>query len=276
MKLGMETTAGESIFSHTQVAALRMCIAALFLLPFAIKAIKKLTWNNAWKLAIVGLLGNFIPAFLFTFAETGISTGYTGMLNSCTPIFALIIGFLVFQNKLNRWQITGVVIGTLGIVGLTLSGQNVSLKGSWIHVGAVVLATLGYAISLNTIKYTLQHLKSTEITALSFLIVLLPGIPMVLFSGAFDTLNTNPHAWTGLGFITILSVVGTAFAVVLFNRLISNSSILFASSITYLIPVVALLIGIGFNEEINLFQIGAMLIILSGVFVANVIGRKKT
>ena len=275
MKLGMETTSGETIFTHTQVAALRMSIAALFLLPFTIKAFKKLTWNNIWKLSIVGLLGNFLPAFLFTFAETGISTGYTGMLNSCTPIFALIIGFLVFQNRLNGFQILGVIIGTLGIVGLTLSGQNVSLDGSWIHVGAVVLATLGYAISLNTIKYTLQHLKSTEITALSFFIILLPGIPAVIFSGAFDTIHTNPHAWTGLGFITILSVIGTAFAVILFNRLISNSSILFASSVTYLIPVVALLIGIGFNEEINVYQIGSMLVILSGVFVANVIGRKR-
>lgn len=275
MKLGMETTSGDAIFTHTQVAAVRMCTAALFLLPIAIGALKKLQWKNTWKLAIVGLLGNFAPAFLFTFAETGISTGYAGMLNSCTPIFALIIGFIVFQNRLNNWQILGVIIGTSGIVGLTLSGQNVSLNGNWIHVGAVVIATLGYAISLNTIKYTLQHLKSTEITALSFLIILIPGIPAVYFSGTLDTIATNPHAMTGLGFIAILSIVGTAFAVILFNRLIANASILFASSVTYLIPVVALLIGLGFNEEINFAQITSMLVILSGVFVANVIGRKS-
>jgi drug/metabolite transporter (DMT)-like permease len=275
MKLGMETTSGEPIFTHTQVAAIRMCLAALFLLPIVFKTFKKLSWSNTWKLAIVGILGNFAPAFLFTFAETGISTGYAGMLNSCTPIFALIIGFLVFQNRLNSWQIIGVIIGTSGIVGLTFSGQSVSLNGSWIHVGAVVLATLGYAISLNTIKYTLQHLKSSEITALSFFIILIPGIPAVLFSGAFETLSQNPHAWTGLGYISILSIVGTAFAVILFNRLISNTSVLFASSVTYLIPVVALLIGLGFQEEINTYQIASMLLILSGVFVANVVGRKS-
>ncbi|GAB5417709.1 MAG: DMT family transporter [Crocinitomicaceae bacterium] len=275
MKLGMETTSGEEIFTHSQVAAIRMSIAGIFLLPLALKGIRKLSWGNTWKLAIVGLLGNCLPAFLFTFAETGISTGYTGMLNSCTPIFALIIGFVVFQNRLNNWQISGVVIGTLGIIGLTFSGQGVSLSGSWIYVGAVVLATLGYAISLNTIKYTLQHLKSTEITALSFLIILIPGIPAVFLTGSFDTIANNPHAWEGLGYITILSVIGTAFAVILFNRLISNASILFTSSVTYLIPVVALLIGLGFQEEINVFQIGSMLIILSGVFVANVIGRKS-
>lgn len=275
MKLGMETTSGEAIFTHTQVAALRMSIAGLFLLPLAIKAFRKLSWGNTWKLAIVGLLGNFIPAFLFTFAETGISTGYTGMLNSCTPIFALIIGYLVFQNKLNNWQILGVVIGTFGIVSLTFAGQSFSLNGSWIYVGAVVIATLGYAISLNTIKYTLQHLKSTEITALSFFIILIPAVPAVFLTGSFETIASNPHALTGLGYIAILSVVGTAFAVILFNRLISSASILFTSSVTYLIPVVALLIGLGFNEEINLYQIGSMVIILSGVFAANVLGKKK-
>lgn len=276
MKLGMETTGGEAIFTHSQVAAIRMSIAGIFLLPLAIPALKKLSWKNTWKLAIVGLLGNFAPAFLFTFAETGISTGYAGMLNSCTPIFALVIGFIVFQNRLNNWQIAGVVIGTLGIVGLTFAGQGLSMNGSWIHVGAIVLATLGYAISLNTIKYTLQHLKSTEITALSFLIILIPGIPAVFLTGSFDTIATNPHAWEGLGYIAILSIVGTAFAVILFNRLISKASILFTSSVTYLIPVVALLIGLGFNEEINSYQIGSMAVILSGVFVANVIGRKRT
>jgi drug/metabolite transporter (DMT)-like permease len=275
MKLGMETTHGEAIFTHTQVAALRMSIAALFLLPFALRAISKLRSQNIWKLVIVGIFGNFAPAFLFTFAETGISTGYAGMLNSCTPIFALLIGFAVFQNRLNRLQILGVIIGTLGIVGLTTSGQAFSISGSWIHVGAVVLATLGYAISLNTIKYTLQHLKSVEITALSFFLLLIPGIPAVFLSGSISTIAENPHALSGLGYIALLSIIGTAFAVILFNRLISNTSILFASSVTYLIPVVAILIGLALNETINVFQVGSMLIILSGVFVANVLGKKK-
>lgn len=275
MKLGMETTSGEEIFSHTQVAALRMALAGIFLLPFAIRALKKLTLKNTLLLATVGFFGNFFPAFLFTFSETGISTGYAGMLNSCTPIFALIIGFVVFKNRLNNIQIMGVIIGTVGIVGLTLAGQDLSITGSWVHILAVVIATFCYAVSLNTIKYTLQHLKSTEITALAFLLVLPAALVITYSSGTFDTLQSNPNALTGLGYITVLSVVGTAFAVILFNRLIANSSILFASSVTYLIPVVALLIGLGFSERINLWQISSMLVILAGVYVANVLGKER-
>lgn len=276
MKLGMETTSGEEIFNHDQVASIRMSLAGLFLLPFALPAIKKLSLKNLRLLAIVGFFGNFFPAFLFTFSETGISTGYTGMLNSCTPIFTLLIGFTVFKNRLNNIQIIGVIIGTMGILGLTYAGQNLSIKGNWTHITAVIIATFCYAVSLNTIKYTLQHMKSTEITALSFMIILLPSIITSLFNGSINTLQSNPHALTGLGFIVILSAIGTAFAVFLFNKLISNSSILFASSVTYLIPIVAILIGIGFSERINSLQILFMLIILSGVFVANVIGRIKS
>jgi drug/metabolite transporter (DMT)-like permease len=276
MKLGMFTSEGKAIFSDTQVAALRMLIAALALLPFAIKALNKLkSWRNLLLLTLVGFAGNFFPAFLFTYAETGLSSGYAGMLNSFVPIFALIIGFVVFKNKLTALQVSGIAIGTVGIILLTLSGADLSLSGSWTHVGAILIATLCYAISVNTIKYTLQHLSGLEITALSFMLTIVPSIIINLYSGTVETIQTNEYAYQGLGFIIILSVVGTAFAVVLFNVLISNSSVLFASSVTYLIPVVAVIIGLSFNEHINIYQIGSMAIVLTGVFVANVLGKKK-
>jgi drug/metabolite transporter (DMT)-like permease len=107
------------------------------------------------------------------------------------------------------------------------------------------------------------------------MLTIVPSIIINLYSGTVETIQTNEYAYQGLGFIIILSVVGTAFAVVLFNVLISNSSVLFASSVTYLIPVVAVIIGLSFNEHINIYQIGSMAIVLTGVFVANVLGKKK-
>ena len=276
MKLGMYTTDGQAIFNDTQVAALRMLFAGLVLLPFALKGMKKLkSIRNFRLLLIVGFAGNFFPAFLFTYAETGLSSGYAGMLNSFVPIFALIIGFAVFKNKLTTLQVSGIAIGTVGIVLLTLSGQGLSLSGSWTHVGAILMATLCYAISVNTIKYTLQHLSGLEITALSFMLTLIPSIFINLSTGTLETIQTNEYACQGLGYIILLSVIGTAIAVVLFNILISNSSVLFASSVTYLIPIVAVLIGFAFKETINIYQIVSMLIILSGIFVANILGNKN-
>jgi drug/metabolite transporter (DMT)-like permease len=174
------------------------------------------------------------------------------------------------------------LIGTVGIILLILSGNNpnksIQLSGSLLHVLAVVLATLCYAISLTTIKFTLQKFKAIEITSLAFFIVLFPSLIALFQLDTIEAIQTNPHALEGLGFISILSIVGTAFAVLLFNKLISNSSTLFSSSVTYFIPIVAVLIGMSIGEHINILQIGAMTIVLLGVFIANywnaVFGKK--
>lgn len=270
MKKGMYTLDGEVIFTAPQVGALRMLIAGLALSPFAVMHVKKIkTWKQFVALSIVGFTGNFFPAFLFTYAETGLSSGFAGMLNSFTPIFTILIGFMIFKVRLNFIQLIGVFIGTSGIVLLMIAGKSLSMTGTWFHILAIVLATFMYAISLNTIKHTLQMFTAIEITSLAFFIVLIPAAIANFTFGTAQTFQTSEHALHGLGYITILSLVGTAFAVVLFNRIISVSSALFASSVTYFIPIVAVLIGLYFGEKISWGQVGSMLIVLIGVFIVN-------
>jgi drug/metabolite transporter (DMT)-like permease len=270
MKRGMHTVDGLPIFSDLQVGAMRMLIAGLVLAPFAVRHVKKIkTWQQFISLSIVGFSGNFFPAFLFTYAETGLSSGFAGMLNSFTPIFTIIIGFFVFKVKLSSIQLLGIAIGTTGIVLLMFAGKSISMTGTWFHILAIVLATLMYGISLNTIKHTLQMFKAIEITSLAFFIVLIPAAIANLTFGTALTFQQNPHAMEGLGYITILSVVGTALAVILFNKIISISSALFASSVTYFIPIVAVLIGLYFGEQISWGQVGSMCIVLLGVFILN-------
>lgn len=277
MKLGMYTEGHETIFSSNQVAALRMTIAGLTLLPWSLKSFRNLkNLKNLFPLAIVGLCGNFFPAFLFTYAETGLSSGYTGMLNSFTPIFAIIIGFTFFKNRLNSYQIIGLVIGTVGITSLSLSGEENDLQASFFHIGSVILATLCYAISMNTIKFKLSHLKGLEITSMAFSLVLVPSAILLTITDTASVFTVSEHALEGLTYITILSVVGTAFAVFIFSVLITRSSLLFSSSVTYLIPIFAALIGLMFDEKLNAMQFLSMGIVLTGIYVANVLGRKKT
>lgn len=276
MKKGMFTNEGVEIFTYKQVASLRMLFAALVLLPISIVSIRKIKrWKDVLLLSIVGFSGNFFPAYLFTYAETGISSGFAGMLNSFVPIFALIIGLVIFKHRMSSIQVLGVVIGTVGIVLLSVVGGGVSVSGSWTHIAAVVLATLCYAVSLNTIKYTLQRYTSFQITSLAFFFVLLPSAFSSLKENTWQTIVTNDFAIQGLVYIGILSVVGTALAVIIFNRLISSSSVLFASSVTYLIPIVAVAIGLFYGETICGAQIASMLVILGGVFVANVLPKLK-
>lgn len=276
MKRAMFTTDGEPIFNDTQVGALRILIAAAALLPFSLKHLGLLKdWKTLGKLLIVGFCGNFFPAFLFTYAETGISSGYAGMLNSCVPIFAILIGVTFFKERLTSIQIIGILIGTTGVVSLMIAGQDLSISGNWTHIFAIIIATICYGISLNTIKHTLSHLSSFQITSLAFLTTLLPSAIISLQQDVIGTFQTTDKSSEGLIAIIILSVVGTAAALLVFNRLIAISSVIFASSVTYLIPIVAVIIGLSFGEEINTWQIASMCVVISGVFIANAAKRKK-
>jgi drug/metabolite transporter (DMT)-like permease len=270
MKKGMFTSSGEAIFSAPQVASTRILLAALVLFPFAIPSLKKLFHRkNAWRFLSVGLSGNLIPAFLFTYAETGISSGLAGMLNSFTPIFTLLVGVLLFQIKAKLFQVIGAAIGTAGIFLLVILGKSASFTGNMEQIIAVILATLLYGLSLNLIKHKLAGFTSIEITSLSFASILIPSAFAFFYFQTPAVMFTNPAAGPAFLYISILGIIGTAMAVFLFNGIIKKSSALFASSVTYLIPIVAVLIGLSFSEEITYNQVGAMVIVLLGVFIVN-------
>ncbi len=268
MKKGMFNENGDAIFSAPQVATLRILIASLVLLPFAIRSVRKLMVRKDFTvLLVVGLSGNLLPAFLFTYAQTGISSGLSGMLNSFTPVFTLIIGTLIFRVKVSNAQIIGSLIGLIGIVLLILWGKNSTISGESKPILAVICATFLYGLSLNLIKHKLSAFKPIETTSLSFTTLLIPSIIGFFYFGTPKTIMYNHEASHALIFITILAVIGTAMAVFLFNGIIKISSALFASSVTYFIPIVAVIIGFLMKEKITSNQIMAMIIVLLGVLL---------
>ena len=270
MKRGMHALDGTDLFSSTQVAALRMGIAGIILLPITLLNFKKIQHKkDILYFACVGFFGNFFPAFLFTYAETGLSSGLTGVMNSLTPIFTILIGYLVFKHTISRFQMTGLAIAISGVALLILGGENVTFTGNFPQILAVAAATLCYAISVNVIKYKLTQYKSIEIASIAFGTTLLPSVIILYLSGAIGFLHHTPKAWEGLGFIAILSIVGTVIALFYFNKLIAISSTIFASSVTYIIPIVALFFGLYDGEKINYTQVIAMFVILGGVFMVN-------
>lgn len=276
MKKGMYGSNGEPIFSAPQVGSLRMLIASSVLLPWAIKGWQSLrSKKDILYFSIVGTCGSFLPAFLFTFAETGITSGLAGMLNSFTPIFTILLGLLIFQQRLNSYQYIGVSIGTVGIILLVLSGKQSSLSGDTTHILAVIAATLLYAISLSTIKYKLQHYSSMQVTSISLSLIWIPAFLIVLLMDTPTVILENDLASDGLYAIIVLALFGTAIATILFNATIRLSSALFASSVTYLMPIVSVLIGWRFGEVITAAQIGSMFIILLGILLANLPGLLK-
>jgi len=263
MKRGLE------VYDHREVAALRMSISFLCLIPFAIKHFKSIE-RKYWKyLAIVGIFGNGIPAFLFTKAQTGLSSSLTGMLNSLVPLFTLLLGVILFKTKFKANRFIGAFIGLIGAIGLITSNGIDFHDSNLSYTFYVVAATICYAISVNTINKYLTEIGSLKITAISFLFIG-PPILIYLFSTSFLTTTiTNPVSVIALSYIAILSIFGTVISVILFNMLIKKTSGVFATSVTYLIPIIAIFWGIMDGESINYIQIISILIILIGIYFIN-------
>ncbi len=263
MKKGLE------VYPHTIVAALRITITFIFLVPFAIKNIRRVD-RKKWKYLIAsGFLGNGIPAFLFTKAQTEISSSLSGMLNSLTPIFALIIGVILFKTKTLKTQVLGVFIGLIGAVGL-VSSNGIDLNDSNLtYTFYIILATICYAFSVNIIKTYLKEVGSVVITSMAFLSIG-PLALSYLFTTDFTEITiNNDESLNAILFIALLAIFGTAISVILFNMLIKKTSTLYATSVTYLIPIFAIFWGIIDGEVINMIQLFAIIITLIGVYFIN-------
>ena len=260
---------GLSVYSHTVVAALRITISFLFLLPFAIKHVKKVE-KKYWKYIIAsGFLGNGIPAFLFTKAQTEISSSLSGMLNSLTPLFALIIGALLFKLKPGKTQVTGIIIGFIGAVGL-ISSNGLNLENSnTSYTFYIVIATMCYAFSANIIKTYLKEINPVAITSLAFLSIGPFAVSYLLTTDFISITHKNIYSINAILYVAVLAILGTAISVILFNLLLKTTTTLFATSVTYLIPVFAIMWGVIDGENINLLQLLSIIVILIGIYFIN-------
>ncbi len=262
-------------FTSDEVAGLRIAIAFLVLVPFIFKHLKSVNLKKDWKgLVLMGVFGNLLPAFLFTKAETQISSSLTGMLNALTPLFTILIGILVFKTKVQRYQLIGVAIGLIGALFLLGFNSDAEQSKNVNYSLLVVAATFCYAISVNGIKKYLSHVNSVAASVWSFTIIGPIAIIYLFMNTDFQThLTQHPNGYSALGFICLLSVFGTAIAIILFNTLIKQAGTIFSSSCTYLIPIVAIGWGLLDNEVVTMVQFFSVGIIILGVWLIN---KKKS
>lgn len=265
---------GLAVFNAGEVGALRILAACLFLIPISIPKVGKLSFKHLKLLFIIGLVGSFIPAFLFAIGQTQLPSGVTGVLNALTPIFVLIMGVLFFKQEITRRKTFGLITAFVGTIVLLAAGSTGGLRGINFFALFIVLATICYGINLNVIKYYLADLKPLVITSVSLLFMgPLAGIYLLTFTDFSVTLATEEGALEAFGYISLLGVMGTAIALILFNKLVQITNPLFTSTVTYLIPIVALIWGFWDGEDLGLGQVIGMLAIFVGVYITN---RKKS
>jgi drug/metabolite transporter (DMT)-like permease len=262
MKFGMEA------LSPYQVASLRMISAGVILLPFAITAIRKIPRNKIALVMISGLLGSFFPAFLFCIAETRIDSSLAGILNALTPLFTVLVGVSFFKVEVTRQKYIGVILGFLGLALLFIARGNISLT-YLSYAFLVLLATIFYGINVNLIGSNMNKIGSLNIASLAFGFLIIPSAIILWYTGYFSYPLLQKEIIIATGASIVLGVFGTAIASVLFYVLVKRAGGLFASTVTYGIPFVAVFLGLMSGEFITLIQVGCLAIILLGVYLAN-------
>ncbi len=251
-----------------QVGALRIVFAGLFLLIIGFKTLPKIP-QHKWKyLAITALFGTFIPAFLFSVAQTQISSTVSSILNSLTPLNTLVLGVLLFGLSFERKQILGVIIGLIGSTILILNGAANHPEQNYYYAILIIIASICYATNVNLVKKYLSDLSPLTISTGNFVVMLIPAL-VILFSTGFLQIIHFEKVQNSIFFIAVLGIIGTGIANIIFFRLIQISSPVFATSVTYLIPVVAFFWGLLDNESLTLIQFFGAFVILIGVYLSS-------
>ena len=262
MKRGLES------FTDMQVAAFRIFISFLFFLPIALKRLKYLKNENIKSLLIVGFIGNGIPAFLFTKAQTQVSSSLAGMLNSLVPLFALIVGYLFYKVQIRKINVLGVLIGLTGAIGLIVFSSKASFSSSGYYSLYIVLATICYSISVNEIKQKLAALDGVSIMSFAFSFIG-PWAGIYLLFSDFEYALSTPDYMYNFTYVFFLAFLSSVIANIIFNYLIKYTTALFAASVTYIIPIVAVFLGALDGENIRFAQLIFIGIILGGVSLVN-------
>lgn len=257
-------------FSSDEVAGLRIAIAFLFLVPFYIKHHAIDFKKNFMGLMLMGVFGNLIPAFLFTKAETQISSSLTGMLNALTPLFTIVVAFFWFKTKFKTVQLVGIMSGLVGAMVLLYFNDGGDTSTNVLYSLLVVAATICYAISVNGIKHYLSNMNSVTATVGAFTITGPIALAYLFIQTDFiNDLKTNPIALSSLGYVSILAIVGSALSVIVYNTLIKEAGTVFASTCTYLIPIIAVIWGVLDGETVNLLQMSGVIVVIFSVYLIN-------
>lgn len=255
--------------NSVQMGSLRILFAGLFLIIIGFKEIPKIPLYK-WKyIALTSLFGTFLPVYLFALALSKIDGSVSSILNSLTPLNTLVVGLLFFGTSVQRRQVFGVIIGFLGCLLLVLFGDGDNTTENYYYALLILLASLFYGINVNLIKKYLSDLKPLTISTGNFIIMFIPALLVLYFSNFFE-IASQGKVITSLGYIAILGIVGTGLSNILFFKLIQLSSPVFAASVTYIIPVVAIFLGYLFmKESLNFLQIIGASTVLLGVYFSS-------
>jgi drug/metabolite transporter (DMT)-like permease len=262
MKKGAESLSG------WQIGSIRIFSAGLVFFPFALFHISKIPLRKLPFVILSGLLGNLFPAFLFAIAIEKIDSSMEGILNSLTPLFVIVIGILFFKDKMQNKRLAGVLVGFIGLLVLSLSKTSLT-SNDFQYILLILLATLFYGFNINVVSHYLKEVNPMQMATVSLAIIAIPAGIIAWQQNVFSIVKYDEAAGWSIAASVLLGIVGSAIATALFYVLIKRAGGLFASMVTYAIPIVSIIWGVLDHENVTALQIGCLGLILSGVYLAN-------
>lgn len=251
-----------------QVGALRIIFSAITLFFVGFKSLFTITRKQWFHIFITSMVGTFFPVFLFAYALQHIDSSIASILNSLTPLNALVVGAVFYGFHFIRKQLFGIIIGLIGALFLIVKGAEINPDQNYYYALFIVASSIGYAFNVNTVKKYLNDLNALTITTGNFVLLIIPSV-VILWSTDYFHIEKIQASTNALWYLLLLSVFGTALAKTLFNRLIQISSPIFSSSVTYLIPFVAIFWGVLDGEKLHISQMFYGGLVLLGIYLIN-------
>lgn len=256
-------------YSPLQMALLRQSFSGAAFLPFLIYHWKKVDVKRLHFYALIGLCGSAIPSFLFAYAELHISSSVAGILNSLVPLFTFLLGLIIFRAKFVGSKLAGVLVGLAGASILIFAGTSQSLEADIFYSFLIVLATICYGINANLVASVFRDLTSIEISMVGFTMVGIPSfIYLISDTNFLQLMTTHPQAWQAFGYVSILSLIGTVLATIVYFKLIQQTNPVFASTTAYLMPIVSVIWGLLDGEMVGWQHLIGLMLILGGVYLS--------
>jgi drug/metabolite transporter (DMT)-like permease len=261
---------GLGAFTPLQVGTMRIAVAFIAVLPLSIYMLRRSPKKLLLSYFFSGLMGNLLPSILFSVAGNHIPSSISGCLNAFTPIFTMLLGIVLYQQRLATWQVLGLIAGFGGAVLLSSTKGQFSLASINPFAGLIMLATIFYSINVNFIKFRLAESPPLQNGIMALTFAGLPAFLWLCFDQDFITrlVKAGPTNQSVIS-IVILGLLGSAAGTLLFNRMIKSTTTIFASSVTYVIPFVAVILGLFFGEPFGFLQVSGLLMIVFGVYLVN-------
>lgn len=252
-------------FGPVPLILVRMGIGAALLIPALLSLhYLRLIWQNKGALLLLGVVNHVLPFSLLALATTRLEAGFTSLINATTPIFTALLGAAFFATAIRRQQYLGLALAFFGVYVLSANRLDFALGGDGWFILAILGATFCYGIAGNFSKTYLSHLPTRVLAAgssgCSAIVLLIPGLLLW---------PSEPISLLGWSNAIALAVLSTTLAFLLYFGLLASAGATATSTVTFLIPVSALLWGyLLLGETLGLQTVIGMLITLSGTAIA--------